>query len=202
MSLGSKPPLLTLNPLMIKVSMTSKTPLHLHNVRTYPWRSSCRATPSRAWWSPRWRYWWRWAGAPGWAPSPPGRSWRLSSFCDTGLMLWCSDQYIWSQMMPADETPGITDCLSLPDAGHWMSAESCDGGTLRLRQCVVWGQEAASPYICRRVPCVPRPPPILLHSGLGPDHHTLTVYLTFMTHLVTTWPPFFYGRNWGRGNFH
>ena len=97
---------------------------------------------------------------------------------------WCYDAgiNIPSQMMPADETPGITNCLSLPDAGHSMSAESCDGGTLRLRQCVVWGHEAASPYICRRVPCVPRPPPILLHSGPSQTiTHSLCTWLSWHT---------------------
>ena len=86
--------------------------------------------------------------------------------------------------MPADEPPGITWCLSLPDAGHWMSAESCDDGTLRLRQCVEWGREAASPYILGVCPASPDLHPS--SSTLTRGQTTHNVYLTFMTHLATT----------------
>ena len=136
----------------------------------YPWHNNCRATPSRAWWSLHWRCWCRWSGAPGWAPSPPGLSWRLSSCCaDTGLMLWCWDQYPESD-----------------DAGRWASWDhlvlvSTWCWSLDVSRVMRWrdtetetvcgvGAGGGLAIHCRRVARVPRPPPIILHTDPGADH--------------------------------
>ena len=161
----------------------------------YPWHNNCRATPSRAWWSLHWRCWCRWPGAPGWAPSPPGLSWWLSSCCaDTGLMLWCWDQYPESD-----------------DAGRWASWDhlvlvSTWCWSLDVSRVMRW-RDTETETVCgvgaggglaihsRRVPCVPRPPPIILHTDPGADHtqcvpdfhDTLGNHLTTSLHKECQW---------------
>ena len=112
---------------------------------SHPWRSSCRATPSMAWWSPRLRCWWGWrGGGGGWGPSPgPGRSWLLSSLLWWHRARWCCDQYLESDDAGRGVSLGsglylmmlVCRCQqSHAMAGHWHWGS-------------VWGQEAASIHL-------------------------------------------------------